>query len=217
MTPRQTERLSLYRQVINNCNENSASALPGSFPHYLHGFRSAVAAVYCIDYLVSCVQEHKIPDTGKLYDLLVSIAEATAHSLLDIAINSNDRLLHQKTTYALSHIRVLSPDIRAASLVTIAETLDERLHSLEAYGMNDNILTALKIGIENYMGIAPRLSSILFETEAYQLCFRNVLHTAGLLLKERIDPLMEELSEEHHLFYLSYRRIRTYGEINYLL
>jgi hypothetical protein len=218
MTPRQKERLSIYQQVIKNCNENAIIvSLPGKLRCFLHGFRSAVAAIICIDYLYGCAGENKTLVADEFNSFLLPLAEATGNCLLDFALEKDNNLLHQKTTYALSHLRVSSLDIRSASFVTIAETLDEWMPSLESYGMNDSILTVLNISVENYMGIAPSRSNVLQEPEAYRECFRNVLHTASYLLKDRIDGLMEEMSGEHQLFYQSYLRIRTYGEINYLL
>ncbi|MCW3118174.1 MAG: hypothetical protein JWM28_2256 [Chitinophagaceae bacterium] len=218
MTPRQKERLGIYQQVIKNCNENlMIVSLSENLRRFLHGFRSAVAAIICIDYLAGCHKEDQIPVADEFYNFLLPFAEATGQGLLDFAEDTGNHLLYQKTTYALSHLQVQSQEIRSASFVTIAETLNEWMPSLESYGMNDCILTSLNISIENYMGIASPLSPVLPEPEAYQDCFRNILHTANLLLKDRIDGLMEEISAQHYRFYQSYRRLRTYGDINYLL
>jgi len=218
MTVRQRERLGLYQKVIKHCNDNQlVVASSDKLTHYLHGFRSAVTAVAAIDYLTGCVKDNKIPGTDEVYDFLLPLAEAIGHSLLNFAEDIGDDLLHQKITYSLSHTRAQSRDIRSASFVSIAETFIACMHTLEDYGMNDSILNSLNVAIENHIGTAPSRSNIPLEPEAYQECFRNVLYTANTLFKDHIDILMQEMSEEHYRFYLSYRRIRTYGEINYLL
>ena len=218
MTLRQRERLGLYQKVIKHCDDNQlVVASSGKLAHYLHGFRSAVAAIPAIDCLTSCIKENKIPGTDELYNFLLPLAEAICHSLLNFAEDNGNNLLHQKITYSLSHTRTPSRDIHSASFVSIAETFITWMHALEDYGMNDSILNSFNVGIENYLGIAPSRSNIPLEPEAYQECFRNVLYTANTLFKDRIDILMQDISEEHYRFYLSYRRIRTYGEINYLL
>ena len=218
MTLRQRERLGLYQKVIKHCNDNQlVIASSGQLVQYLHGFRSAVAAVAAVDYLTGCIKENKIPGTDELYNFLLPLAEAIGHSLLNFAEEDGNSPLHQKMAYSLSHTRAQSRDIRSASFVSIAETFIAWMHPLEDYGMNDSILSSLNVAIENYMGIAPSRSNIPSEAEAYQECFRNVLFTANTLFKDRIDILMQEMSEEHYRFYLSYLRIRTYGDINYLL
>ncbi|MES1181154.1 MAG: hypothetical protein ABUL44_00010 [Flavobacterium sp.] len=218
MTPRQRERASIYKQIIKNCDENS-DIVSGSesFRYYLHGFRCAVTGMLCIDSLAGCARESKTPKSDELYNFLLPFAEACANSLLEFAGESNYILLHQKATYALSHLKAPSQDIRSASFVTIAKIMDECVPSMNSYGINVSISDALNISIENYMGIAPSLSNIVPGIESYQESFRNILHTAHFLLKDRIDFLMDEMSEDHHRFYQAYRRIRTYGEINYLL
>ncbi|MEJ0101288.1 MAG: hypothetical protein WDO19_01485 [Bacteroidota bacterium] len=218
MTLRQRERLGLYQKVIKHCTDNlPVIASSDKLEHYLHGFRSAVAAISAIDYLTNCIKENKVPATDELYNFLLPLAEAIGYSLLSFSEERGDNLLHQKITYSLSHTRAQSGDVRSASFVSIAETFITWMRSLEDYGMNDSIFNSFNAGIEHYMGIAPSRSNIPLEPEAYQECFRNVLYTANTLFKDRIDILIQDLSEENYRFYLSYRRIRTYGDINYLL
>lgn len=218
MTPRQKDRLGLYQQVIQNCDENRGIVSSfEDFKRYLYGFRAAVAAVKTVDYLGSHRRDIKIPVENEFQECLLQLAGAAGESLMDLARDSGNDALQQKISYASAHMRVASRDIRSAALVTISESFGEWMGSLSNYGMNESILTALNIGIEYYLGIGPGLSQIIPGTEACQDCFRNVLHTANMILKERIDIYMEEMAEEYQRFYQSYRRIRMYGEINYLL
>lgn len=205
----QENKLSMYYAVQKVCSTGSPiwTGLPG-FVTAFNGFELNIGKIKdAIE-----VQETKIKGVAEkkeqLEDKMIDKALEVAHAVFAYATDQEDLTLRGKMNFTRSEFKRTRDSIIIEKCRLIHDEANAVISSLASYGIISATLTDLTTRINNFVGYvaAPRTSITQRKGATMELV--ELFNECDLILKSKLDKLMEQFKTTQPKFYKHYFNAR---------
>lgn len=205
----QENKLSMYYAVQKVCN--TASPIWSGLPGFVTAFNGFETNIIKIKSAIE-VQETKLKGIAlkkeQLEDLMIDKALEVAHAVFAYATDQLDLALKEKMNFTRSEFKRTRDSVIIEKCQLIHDEASAIVGSLASYGITPATLTMLSTRINDFSGnvAAPRTS--ITERKGATMELVELFNESDLILKSKLDKLMEQFKTTQPKFYNQYFNAR---------
>lgn len=180
-------------------------------PAFAKAFKDFEKKVSVIDE-TRLVQERQVTgitvDKAAVKDKMAVLASAMGSAIMAYATDQENGALYEAVNYSLSEIKYASDTAAHDRAQRISNEVKAILPSLADYGISRSDLTALQNAITAYAALLPAPRTAKSTSKAATTGLVVVFRSADGILKNKLDKMMVQFTEDDPDFYRVYTNAR---------
>jgi len=209
MNNRGNNRLKMYKTVQSVCGSNEA--VWNGVPAFVTAYDRFTTKVNELEQLVfvqgnGTVGVKKVKDKER--EKTADLAHKIASALRVWAADSENTLLEEQLNFAHSDLYHKGSATTQHLLVRVRDAAIANAIDLIAYGITQPHIDELVTQVEQLSIMFGSTRNAIVDRGKNTKLIEEVIHEIDLLLRSKIDHLVEVLKDEHHDFAISYGKAR---------